>query len=77
MATQTAPTSDSRTPEDRFWHDTLADADPEIHAAIRSELGRQRDKIELIASENIASTAVLEAAGSAPPRALGRARAAE
>ena len=64
MATQTAPTSDSRTPEDRFWHDNLADADPEIHAAIRSELGRQRDKIELIASENIASTAVLEAAGS-------------
>ena len=54
MATQTAPTSDSRTPEDRFWHDNLADADPEIHAAIRSELGRQRDKIELIASENIA-----------------------
>ncbi|MEW4448076.1 serine hydroxymethyltransferase [Qipengyuania sp. JC766] len=49
---------------DRFWHDSLADADPEIHAAVRSELDRQRDKIELIASENIASSAVLEAAGS-------------
>ena len=49
---------------DRFWTDTLADADPEIHAAIRNELARQQDKIELIASENIASRAVLEAAGS-------------
>ena len=55
---------ESREPMDRFWHDSLADADPEIHAAVRSELNRQRDKIELIASENIASTAVLEAAGS-------------
>ncbi|MGB7408484.1 MAG: serine hydroxymethyltransferase [Pontixanthobacter sp.] len=48
----------------RFWHDSLAKADPEIAEAIGSELSRQRDKIELIASENIASTAVLEAAGS-------------
>ena len=47
-----------------FWHDTLEEADPEVFAAIRSELGRQRDKIELIASENIASPAVLEATGS-------------
>ncbi|MCV0381855.1 MAG: serine hydroxymethyltransferase [Erythrobacter sp.] len=49
---------------DRFWHDSLAEADPEIHSAIRNELKRQQDKIELIASENIASSAVLEAAGS-------------
>lgn len=49
---------------DRFWHDTLAEADPAVHQAIRDELARQQDKIELIASENIASTAVLEAAGS-------------
>ena len=49
---------------DRFWHDDLAAADPEIAAAIGKELARQRDKIELIASENIASRAVLEAAGS-------------
>jgi glycine hydroxymethyltransferase len=49
---------------DRFWSDSLAEADPEIHQAIRNELARQQDKIELIASENIASAAVLEATGS-------------
>jgi len=49
---------------DGFWHDDLATADPEIAAAVAKELARQRDKIELIASENIASRAVLEAAGS-------------
>jgi glycine hydroxymethyltransferase len=43
---------------------SLADRDPEIAAAIRLELGRQRDEIELIASENIVSRAVLEAQGS-------------
>src|ERR671919_474645 len=37
---------------------------PEIAAAIAAELGRQRDEIELIASENIVSRAVLEAQGS-------------
>ncbi|WP_306095160.1 serine hydroxymethyltransferase [Qipengyuania flava] len=42
----------------------MAEADPEIHDAIRRELARQQDKIELIASENIASAAVLEATGS-------------
>jgi glycine hydroxymethyltransferase len=42
----------------------LAEADPEIAAAIGLELGRQRDEIELIASENIVSRAVLEAQGS-------------
>ncbi len=43
---------------------TLAESDPEIAAVIQSELGRQRDEIELIASENIVSRAVLEAQGS-------------
>ena len=43
---------------------SLADTDPEIAEAIRLELGRQRDEIELIASENIVSRAVLEAQGS-------------
>lgn len=38
--------------------------DPEVFEAIEKELGRQRNKIELIASENFVSTAVLEAAGS-------------
>jgi glycine hydroxymethyltransferase len=51
-------------PMHRFWHDSIADADPEIAAAIGNELKRQQDKIELIASENIASRAVLQAAGS-------------
>ena len=43
---------------------TLAARDPLIAAAIGRELGRQRDQIELIASENIVSPAVLEAQGS-------------
>ena len=49
---------------DSFFTATLAEADPEIAAAIGLELGRQRDEIELIASENIVSRAVLEAQGS-------------
>ncbi|HYD26051.1 MAG TPA: serine hydroxymethyltransferase [Croceibacterium sp.] len=51
-------------PLHRFWHDSLEEADPEVAAIIGRELGRQRDRIELIASENIASPAVLEATGS-------------
>src|SRR5437588_286846 len=47
-----------------FFTQRLAEADPEIAASIGDELGRQRDKIELIASENIVSRAVLEAQGS-------------
>jgi glycine hydroxymethyltransferase len=47
-----------------FFSDSIATADPEIAAAIADELKRQQDKIELIASENIASRAVLEAQGS-------------
>jgi glycine hydroxymethyltransferase len=47
-----------------FFSAGLADTDPEIAAAIRLELGRQKDEIELIASENIVSQAVLEAQGS-------------
>lgn len=47
-----------------FFSKTLADADPAIFSAIRRELGRQQDQIELIASENIVSRAVLEAQGS-------------
>ena len=49
---------------DRFWSDDLEAADPEVAAIIDRELGRQRDGIELIASENITSPAVLEACGS-------------
>ncbi len=47
-----------------FFTETLDSRDPDIFGAIRKELGRQRDEIELIASENIVSRAVLEAQGS-------------
>jgi glycine hydroxymethyltransferase len=47
-----------------FFRSGLAEVDPAINAAIGRELGRQRDEIELIASENIVSKAVLEAQGS-------------
>ena len=47
-----------------FFSAKLEQADPEVYAAVRGELGRQQHKIELIASENIASRAVLEATGS-------------
>lgn len=47
-----------------FFTATLSAADPDIFAAVGRELGRQQDQIELIASENIVSRAVLEAQGS-------------
>ena len=49
---------------DDFFSAHLRETDPEIAEAIHLELGRQRDEIELIASENIVSRAVLEAQGS-------------
>jgi glycine hydroxymethyltransferase len=49
---------------DGFFTQSLAERDPEIAGWIDKELGRQQDKIELIASENITSRAVLEAQGS-------------
>ncbi|MBU6497880.1 MAG: serine hydroxymethyltransferase [Rhodospirillales bacterium] len=48
----------------RFFSAPLAETDPEVAAAIGHELVRQQDGIELIASENIVSAAVLEAQGS-------------
>ena len=48
----------------QFFQQPLAARDPEIFGAITKELGRQRDEIELIASENIVSAAVMEAQGS-------------
>jgi glycine hydroxymethyltransferase len=50
--------------EQRFFSAPLAETDPELAAAIRAEFDRQEDGIELIASENIVSAAVLEAQGS-------------
>ncbi len=47
-----------------FFEKSLSDSDPEIYKAINNELVRQQNHIELIASENIVSQAVLEAQGS-------------
>ncbi|MEP2781663.1 MAG: serine hydroxymethyltransferase [Pseudoruegeria sp.] len=47
-----------------FFTEALETRDPELFGSIRQELGRQRDEIELIASENIVSAAVMEAQGS-------------
>ncbi len=47
-----------------FFTEELSSRDPEIFGAITNELGRQRDEIELIASENIVSRAVMQAQGS-------------
>ncbi len=59
--------SDARRAEVRdtgFFTNHLEDADPEIWQAVQSEKHRQQDEIELIASENIVSQAVLDAAGT-------------
>jgi glycine hydroxymethyltransferase len=56
--------SSAKTSADAFFTASLLESDPEIADAVRRELGRQRDEIELIASENIVSRAVLEAQGS-------------
>ena len=55
---------DMLTRDTGFFTEELAERDPEIFGAIGKELTRQRDEIELIASENIVSKAVLEAQGS-------------
>ena len=47
-----------------FFAESLSARDPEVFASITAELGRQRDEIELIASENIVSRAVMQAQGS-------------
>jgi glycine hydroxymethyltransferase len=59
-----APETSAKAGADALFTASLAEADPEIAEAVRLELGRQRDEIELIASENIVSRAVLEAQGS-------------
>ncbi len=48
----------------RFFGESLAERDPDVFKSIADELGRQQSQIELIASENIVSRAVLEAQGS-------------
>src|SRR4051794_6369383 len=49
---------------DDFFHRGLAQTDPDLARVLQGELRRQQDQIELIASENIVSKAVLEAQGS-------------
>ena len=50
-----------------FFVSSLAQVDPELFAVVQSENQRQEDHIELIASENYASKAVMEAQGSSSP----------
>jgi len=57
-------TDSSRSALARFFAAPLAETDPDLFAALGQELARQQDGIELIASENIVSRAVLEAQGS-------------
>ncbi|MHA1527501.1 MAG: serine hydroxymethyltransferase [Alphaproteobacteria bacterium] len=55
---------DAPTGDDGFFTESLESRDPELFAAVADELTRQQDEIELIASENIVSRAVLQAQGS-------------
>jgi len=62
MSTNPAPLADVQ--PDGFFTRSLADADPAVFCGVRKELAREQHQIELIASENIVSKAVLEAQGS-------------
>jgi glycine hydroxymethyltransferase len=62
MSATSKPASDHNPA--RMFSATVAEVDPQVEETIKLELGRQRDEIELIASENIVSKAVLEAQGS-------------
>ncbi len=58
------PVATGQAPDQGFFSQSLADRDPDLYGAIQGELGRLRDQVELIASENVVSRAVLEATGS-------------
>ena len=60
----TSEAPDTGNVTDGFFDRGLADADPDIFDSIQRELGRQQSQVELIASENIVSRAVIEAMGS-------------
>jgi glycine hydroxymethyltransferase len=60
----TAAAGRREAPHSAFFSASLAESDPEVAGAVGRELKRQQDEIELIASENLVSRAVLEAAGS-------------
>jgi glycine hydroxymethyltransferase len=53
-------------PNSSFFSGSLAETDPDLSAAVQDELKRQQEKIELIASENIVSRAVLDSSGLSP-----------
>ena len=61
----TASAARKAMPKPGFFGESLSERDPELYASVERELMRQQSEIELIASENIVSRAVLEAAGSA------------
>ena len=60
----TSPTFMAGVQPDGFFTRSLAETDPAVFAGVQHELKREQDQIELIASENIVSKAVLEAQGS-------------
>jgi glycine hydroxymethyltransferase len=60
----TNPSTLSDVQPNGFFSRSLADSDPDVFAGVRHELSREQNQIELIASENIVSRAVLEAQGS-------------
>ena len=64
MAANDAAAGGGRPGQDRFFRLRAAEADPPVWAAVADELRRQQNRIELIASENIVSRAVLETAGT-------------
>lgn len=64
MTTSSSPSAAFDIREEGFFTAPLSESDPEIFGSIEKELGRQRHEIELIASENIVSRAVLQAQGS-------------
>ena len=54
----------AQSPADGFFSSSVSEGDPDIAHILNAELKRQQDQIELIASENIVSKAVLEAQGT-------------
>jgi glycine hydroxymethyltransferase len=64
MTQSSAQRKENSMTENPYFNQNLADADPVIFEAMKKELTRQQDQIELIASENIVSKAVLQAQGS-------------
>src|SRR5687767_13640816 len=64
MVVQVEGAPQASTVPDRVLNRSLADTDPEVHGAISAELTRQQTTLEMIASENFAPVAVMQAQGS-------------